>query len=160
MPSLRQSSAMLFSLRKPFQHDANLLFRREVLPGGAADVPDGLLQALRSLLVSLSLRVPPRAYDEPQTLSYAITSKCPIGPDGGQQLFVTRTGKVQGRLGPGLKTFRCELAAALHAFSMGAVLDSCQRSLYRGDLAGDEYGLPFQRLIVLHLDRSFGGAAT
>jgi hypothetical protein len=27
---------------------------------------------------------PPGAYEEPQTLSYAINSMCPVGPDGGQ----------------------------------------------------------------------------
>jgi hypothetical protein len=30
----------------------------------------------------LSHRVPPRADDEPQPLSYAIKSNCPAGPDG------------------------------------------------------------------------------
>ena len=48
------------------------------------DVPDCLLRTLRSLLVSLSHRVPPRGYDEPQTLSYAISSNCTVGPDGKQ----------------------------------------------------------------------------
>ena len=27
---------------------------------------------------------PPQGYDEPETLSYAITSNCPVGPDVGQ----------------------------------------------------------------------------
>ena len=36
------------------------------------------------LLVSLSHRAPPRGYDEPQTLPYAISSICPVGPDGEQ----------------------------------------------------------------------------
>jgi hypothetical protein len=67
-----------------FQDDADLLLGREVPPGGSPDVPDGLLRALRSLFVSLSHRVPPRGYDEPQTLPYAISSICPVGPDGGQ----------------------------------------------------------------------------
>ena len=32
----------------------------------------------------------PRGYDEPQTLSYAINSICPGGPDGGQ--FIAKLG--------------------------------------------------------------------
>ena len=56
-----------------------------VPPGGSADVPDCLLRTLRSLLlVSLSHRDPPRDYDEPQTLPHAISSICPVGPDGEQ----------------------------------------------------------------------------
>jgi hypothetical protein len=49
---------------------------------GSPDVPDRLLRGLRSLLVSLSHRVPLRGYEAPETLSYAISSSCPIGPDG------------------------------------------------------------------------------
>jgi hypothetical protein len=67
-----------------FEHDADLLLSGELPSGGSADVPDCLLRTLRSLLVSLSHRVPPRGYDEPQTLSYAISSNCPVGPDGKQ----------------------------------------------------------------------------
>src|SRR5690606_19167535 len=73
-----------------FQHDADLLLGREVPPRGAPDVPDSLLRALRSLLVSLSHRVPPRGDDEPETLPYAISSKCPVGPDGGQNAISLR----------------------------------------------------------------------
>jgi hypothetical protein len=40
------------------------------MPFGSPDVPDRLLRALRSLLVSLSHRVPPRGDDEPETISY------------------------------------------------------------------------------------------
>ena len=65
-----------------FKNDADLLLGREVPPGGSPDIPDGLLRTLRSLLVSLSHRVPPRGYDEPKILSYAISSICPAGPDG------------------------------------------------------------------------------
>ena len=63
------------------EDDADLL-DREVSPSGSPDVPDRLLRALRSLLVSLSHRVPPRGDDEPETISYAISSICPVGPDG------------------------------------------------------------------------------
>jgi len=35
-------------------------------------------------LVSLSHRAPSQGYDEPQNLSYAISSICPAGADGGQ----------------------------------------------------------------------------
>jgi hypothetical protein len=41
------------------EHDADLLLGRELPPDGPPDVPDGLLRVLRSLLVSLSHRVPP-----------------------------------------------------------------------------------------------------
>ena len=57
-----------------FEDDADLLLGREVPPSGSPNVPDGFLRALRSLLVALSHRVPPRGYDEPETLSYAISS--------------------------------------------------------------------------------------
>src|SRR5688572_30845294 len=67
---------------QPVQDDADLLLGGELPPGGASDVPDGLLRALRSMLVSLSHRVPPRGYDELDSLPYTITSICPLGPDG------------------------------------------------------------------------------
>src|SRR3990170_2740206 len=66
------------------EDDADLLLGRKLPPGGPPDVPDGLLRAPRSLLVFLSHRVPPRGYDEPEPLSYAISSNCPVGPDAGQ----------------------------------------------------------------------------
>src|SRR5579863_3489836 len=65
-----------------FEHDADLLFGREMPPGGSANVPDGLLRTRQSLLVALSHRAPSQGYDEPETLSYAISSNCPVGPDG------------------------------------------------------------------------------
>ena len=67
-----------------FEHDADLLLGRELPPGGSADVPDGLLGALRRPLVSLSHRSPSRGYDEPEPLPYAISSICPVSADGGQ----------------------------------------------------------------------------
>jgi len=63
-----------------FEDDAYLLLGREVPSGRSTDVPNGLLRALRSLLISLSHRVPPWGYDEPQTLPYAISSICLVGP--------------------------------------------------------------------------------
>ena len=70
---------------QPVQDDADLLLSGELPPGGTSDVPNGLLRALRSLLVSLSHRVPPRGYDELDSLPYTITSICPLGPDGEQR---------------------------------------------------------------------------
>ena len=64
---------------------------REVPPSGSPNVPDGFLRALRSLLIALSHRLPPRGDDEPETLSYAISSNCPVGPDGEQDSATTRS---------------------------------------------------------------------
>jgi hypothetical protein len=70
----------------PQSRDAlsDLLLGREASPGGSANVSDGLLDAVRRPLVSLSHRAPSQGYDEPQNLSYAISSICPAGADGGQ----------------------------------------------------------------------------
>src|SRR5690606_19234060 len=59
-----------------FEDDADLLLGRELPPSGSPDVSNGLLGTLRCLSVALSHRVPPGGYDEPQTLSYAISSIC------------------------------------------------------------------------------------
>jgi len=67
-----------------FENDADLLLGRELPPRGSTDVPDRLLRVPRSLLFAvLSHRVPLWGYDEPQTLSYAISSIRPVGPVGG-----------------------------------------------------------------------------
>ena len=69
------------------EDNADLLLSGEVPPGGSPDVSDGLLRARRSLLVSLSHRVPPRGYDELDSLPYTITSICPLGPDGEHRII-------------------------------------------------------------------------
>jgi hypothetical protein len=71
---------------KAFEDDADLLLGREMSPGGSPDIADSHLRARRSLLVALSQGDPPRDYYDPQTLSYAISSSCPAGPDGEQQV--------------------------------------------------------------------------
>ena len=45
---------------------------------------DGLGCAARTALIPVSHRLPPRGYDEPESLSYAITSICPVSADGEQ----------------------------------------------------------------------------
>lgn len=67
---------------KAFEHDADLLLGREMSPGDSPHFADSHLRARRNLLVALSQGAPPRGYDDPQTLSYAISSSCPVGPDG------------------------------------------------------------------------------
>ena len=60
------ASAMLTSPRRPFQHDADLLFGRMVPTGISTDVPDCLYGVCYS---------PRWGYDEPKILSYAIHGK-------------------------------------------------------------------------------------
>ena len=50
-----------------------------------------------------------------------------------------------------------DFGAAPHTLPVGAIRNSCQGSLYRGDLTRDERSLPFERNVILHLDRLFGG---
>ena len=58
------------------------------LPGGgiparrSTDIPDGLVCAARTALIPVSHRLPPRSYDEPESLSYRISSICPVSADG------------------------------------------------------------------------------
>ena len=47
-------------------------------------LPGGLVCADRTALIPVSHRLPPRGYDEPESLSYAITSICPVSADGEQ----------------------------------------------------------------------------
>src|SRR5215471_2579739 len=63
-----------------FQDDADLVLGREVPPGGAPDVPDGLLRALRRLFVSLSHRLL-LGVTMSRKLSLTQSAQiCPVGP--------------------------------------------------------------------------------
>ena len=53
----------------------------------STNVPDGLVCAARAALFPVSRRLPPRGYDEAESLSYAISSICPVGADGEQGRF-------------------------------------------------------------------------
>ena len=52
------------------------------MPRRSTDIPDGLVRAARTALIPVSHRLPPRGYDEPESLSYAISSICPLSADG------------------------------------------------------------------------------
>ncbi len=41
-----------------------------------------LVCAARTTLIPVSHHLPPRGYDEPESLSYAISSICPVSADG------------------------------------------------------------------------------
>src|SRR5258705_2129642 len=66
-----------------FEHDADLLLGRELAPRRSADIPDELLGAVRLPSIPVSHHRSPQGQREPGTLSYAITSICPTGADGG-----------------------------------------------------------------------------
>src|SRR4030081_1732962 len=66
---------------QPFQHNTNLIFGRILPPGRPANVPYRLLGAVSSY-GSCSHRCLLRRNDEPDLLPYAISSFCPVGPDG------------------------------------------------------------------------------
>jgi len=51
----------------------------------STNVPDSLICAARAALIPVSHRLPPRDYNEPESLSYAISSICPVSADGGQE---------------------------------------------------------------------------
>ena len=74
-----------------------------------------------------------------------------------QSPFFARAFETQCCLRANLKPLGCDFSAAPHTLSVGAILNSHQRSLHRGDLARDERGLPFEGIVILHLDRLFGG---
>jgi hypothetical protein len=81
MPSLRHSSAMLSSPRKPAI--TILFFRRILPPGRAPDIPNDLLAFLQVTLPLRSHLRSFRGYDE-QTLSPSIPPFCLIWADGEQ----------------------------------------------------------------------------
>ena len=62
---------------------------------------------MRFELAPALTRVPPWGSDEPETLSCAISSICPVGPDGGQSVYA------------GCITQNCECGRVLHL--LGAV---------------------------------------
>ena len=72
-------------------------------------------------------------------------------------LFFARAFEAQCRLRANLKAPGGDFGAAPHTLPVGAIRNSCQGSLYRGDLTRDERSLPFERNVILHLDRLFGG---
>ena len=50
----------------------------------STNVPDGRVCAARTALIPISHRLPPGGYDEPDGLSCAISSICPVSADGEQ----------------------------------------------------------------------------
>ena len=56
-------------------------------------------------------------------------------------LLFARAFETQCCLRPNLKALGCDFSAAPHTLSVGAILNSHQPSLHRGDLARDERGL-------------------
>ena len=65
---------------------SDLLLGRILAPCRAPDITDRLLSAARTGGPFLSHLRSLTGYDEPETLSYAISSICPIGADGAQRL--------------------------------------------------------------------------
>ena len=80
-----------------FQHDADLLLRRILFAGGAADVLDDLLCRLflcpgfPSHLRSL------KGYDEPEILLYPLSRNCLIGAEPGHHKLARAYGALNGK---------------------------------------------------------------
>ena len=72
-------------------------------------------------------------------------------------LFFARAFDAQCCLWANLKALGCDFGAAPRALPVGAVLNSRQCSLHRGDLTRNERSLPFERNVILQLERLFGG---
>ena len=72
-------------------------------------------------------------------------------------LLFARAFETQCCLRANLKALAGDFGAASHTLPVGAVRNSCQGSLYRGDLTRDERCLPFERNVILQLERLFGG---
>src|SRR3954469_11973643 len=79
MPSLRQSSAMLTSPRRPSSNFSSAEWCRRVF----LRMSQTVFSALSGMRLLACLIVAPRwGYDEPKILSYAISPFCPTSADG------------------------------------------------------------------------------
>ena len=66
-------------------------------------MPEGLVCAAQTALVPVSNRFPPRGYDEPESLSYAISSICAATADEEQHLpFLGATSPICYICSPGI----------------------------------------------------------
>jgi len=61
-----------------------MLATRSLPARRSTDIPDGLVRAARTARIPVSHRLPPRGYDEPEGLCYAISSICPLSAVGEQ----------------------------------------------------------------------------
>jgi hypothetical protein len=142
----RSLASPLSSPRSP-ERTTQIVFR-ELPPGGPPDVPDGLLRALRHLLVSLSHRVPLGSDDEPETLSYAISSICPEGPDGEHEQRSNRPSAISANsLGLLTLLHHCIVRTRLH---LSAKKSSSVKTERREELQAEKRMADYRLLSVLH----------
>ena len=66
------------------KHDAEFLLGRILLTYHPPGIPNRLISASGMAPIPVSHRLPPRGYDEPESLSYAISLICPVSADGEQ----------------------------------------------------------------------------